>query len=106
MGGLTELNGVFALANGNNTAVMVHTFHDGPGLLAAVHASAAFDGPGALVEWRYFDLEAQLYGDDISPRMGQPPFRSAAGSVLSRARTSSAPTAWPEETRPERNLRS
>jgi hypothetical protein len=75
MGGLTELSGVFALANANNTAVMVHTFmvhtfYDGPGLLAAVHASAALGGPGALVEWRYFDLEAQLYGDDIIPKNG------------------------------------
>jgi L-alanine-DL-glutamate epimerase-like enolase superfamily enzyme len=70
MGGLTELSGVFATANANNTSVMVHTFYDGPGLLAAVHASAALGGPGALVEWRYFDLEAQLYGDDIIPKNG------------------------------------
>ena len=39
-----------------NTAVMVHTFYDRPGLLAAAHASAALGGPGALLEWRYFDL--------------------------------------------------
>ena len=70
MGGFTELSGVFAMANANNTTVMIHTFYDGPGLLAAVHASAAFGGPGALVEWRYFDLEAQLYGDAIVPKNG------------------------------------
>ena len=70
MGGLTEISRVFALADAHNTTVMVHTFYDGPGLLAAVHASAAFGRPGALVEWRYFDLEAQLYGDAILPKNG------------------------------------
>ena len=70
MGGFTEIGGVFALANAHNTTVMVHTFYDGPGLLAAVQASAAFGGPEAMVEWRYFDLEAQLYGDPIVPKNG------------------------------------
>jgi L-alanine-DL-glutamate epimerase-like enolase superfamily enzyme len=71
MGGITELKKVFALANAHNVTVMVHTFYDGPGLLASVHASAALGGPKALVEWRYFDLEAQLYGDAIIPRNGR-----------------------------------
>ena len=70
MGGITELAKVFAMAGVNNTTVKVHTFYDGPGLLAAVHASAALGGSGAWVEWRYFDLEAQLYGDAIVPRNG------------------------------------
>jgi L-alanine-DL-glutamate epimerase-like enolase superfamily enzyme len=70
MGGLTELSKVFAIANGHNATVRVHTFYDGPGLLAAVHASAALGGSGAMVEWRYFDLEAQLYGDAIIPKDG------------------------------------
>src|SRR5215472_343638 len=70
MGGLTELSKVFAMANAHNTTVRIHTFYDGPGLLAAVHANAALGGPGAMVEWRYFDLEAQLYGDAINPRNG------------------------------------
>ncbi|MDB5789360.1 mandelate racemase/muconate lactonizing enzyme family protein [Caballeronia mineralivorans] len=70
MGGLTELRKVFVLANAHNVTVMVHTFYDGPGLLANVHASAALGGPGAMVEWRYFDLEAQLYGDAIIPKNG------------------------------------
>ncbi|MCJ2048949.1 mandelate racemase/muconate lactonizing enzyme family protein [Methylobacterium sp. J-070] len=70
MGGLTELRKVFALAEANGVAVMVHTFYDGPGLLASVHASAALGGPRAMVEWRFFDLEAQLYGDAIVPRDG------------------------------------
>ena len=70
MGGITELRKVFALANAHNTSVMVHTFYDGPGLLAGVHASAALGGADSLVEWRYFDLEAQLYGDAIIPKNG------------------------------------
>ena len=82
MGGLTELNGVFAVANANNTAVMIHTFYDGPGLLAAVHASAALCGPGAMVEWRFFDLEAQLYGDDIIPKNGAIAVPRSAGLGL------------------------
>jgi L-alanine-DL-glutamate epimerase-like enolase superfamily enzyme len=70
MGGITELCKVFALANAHNTPVMVHTFYDGPGLLASVQASAALGSKDALIEWRYFDLEAQLYGDAIIPRNG------------------------------------
>ena len=70
MGGITELRKVFALANAHDTSVMVHTFYDGPGLLAGVHASAALGGADSLVEWRYFDLEAQLYGDAIIPKNG------------------------------------
>ena len=70
MGGLTELSKVFAMANGHNTTLRIHTFYDGPGLLAALHANAALGGSGAMVEWRYFDLEAQLYGDAVIPSNG------------------------------------
>ena len=70
MGGITELKKVFAMANANNVEVAVHSFYDGPGLLASVHASAALGGAGALVEWRCLDLEAQLYSDAIVPRDG------------------------------------
>ena len=70
MGGITELQKVYALANAHNTTVMVHTFYDGPGLLASVHASAALGGVKSIVEWRYFDMEAQLYGDAIIPKNG------------------------------------
>jgi L-alanine-DL-glutamate epimerase-like enolase superfamily enzyme len=71
MGGITELQKVYALANAHNVTVMVHTFYDGPGLLASVHASAALGGAKSIVEWRYFDLEAQLYGDAIIPKEGR-----------------------------------
>jgi L-alanine-DL-glutamate epimerase-like enolase superfamily enzyme len=82
MGGLTELSRVFAVANGHNTTVRIHTFYDGPGLLAAVHASAALGGAGAMVEWRYFDLEAQLYGDAIMPKDGAVAVPSGPGLGL------------------------
>ncbi len=71
MGGITELQKIYALANAHNTTVMVHTFYDGPGLLASVHASAALGGIKSIVEWRYFDMEAQLYGDAIKPQQGR-----------------------------------
>lgn len=70
MGGITELCKVFALAGASNATVMVHTFYDGPGLLASIHASAALGNRHALVEWRYFDLEAQLYGEALVPVQG------------------------------------
>jgi len=38
-------------------------------LLAAVHVNAAF-GQGSLVEWRYFDLQARLYGSAGVPQDG------------------------------------
>jgi L-alanine-DL-glutamate epimerase-like enolase superfamily enzyme len=69
MGGVSELRKVFALALAHNVTVMPHTFYDGPGLLAGVHVNAAL-GQGSLVEWRYFDLEARLYGDAVLPQEG------------------------------------
>jgi L-alanine-DL-glutamate epimerase-like enolase superfamily enzyme len=70
MGGITELQKVFPLAAAHNATVMVHTFYDGPGLLASVHTSAALGGGKSMIEWRFFDLEAQLYGDAIVPKEG------------------------------------
>ena len=70
MGGISELQKVFALAAASATVVMVHSFYDGPGLLASVHTSAALGSKDSLVEWRYFDLEAQLYGDAMLPKNG------------------------------------
>jgi len=69
MGGISELAKVFVLARAHNATVMPHSFYDGPGLLAAVHVNAAL-GRGSLVEWRFFDLEARLYGDRMVPRDG------------------------------------
>ena len=71
MGGITELQKVFPIAAVRNVTLMPHCFYDGPGLLAAIHVIAALGSADAMVEWRYFDLEAQLYGGLISPVNGQ-----------------------------------
>ena len=75
MGGVSELRKVFTLAAAYNVAVMPHSFYDGPAFLAGVHVNAALghgsmEGPGSMVEWRYFDLEMRLYGDQAIPRNG------------------------------------
>ncbi|MGF6727534.1 L-alanine-DL-glutamate epimerase-like enolase superfamily enzyme [Paraburkholderia sp. GAS41] len=43
---------------------------------------AALGGPAAMVEWRYFDLEAQLYGDAIIPKNGTMAVPQAPGLGL------------------------
>ena len=68
MGGISELCKVFPTAAVRNITVMPHCFYDGPGLLAAIHVTAALGIADAMIEWRFFDLEAQLYGDAISPK--------------------------------------
>ncbi len=75
MGGISELRKVFTLAAASNVTVMPHSFYDGPAFLAGVHVNAVLGhgtvgGPGSMVEWRYFDLEARLYGDQAIPRNG------------------------------------
>jgi L-alanine-DL-glutamate epimerase-like enolase superfamily enzyme len=50
---------------------MLHSFYDGPGLLAAMHTAAALGAAEAMIEWRVFDLEAQLYADALAPRDGR-----------------------------------
>jgi len=69
MGGVSELRKLFTLAAAHDVTVMPHSFYDGPGLLAALHVNAAL-GRGSLVEWRYFELEARLYGDAGIPKEG------------------------------------
>jgi L-alanine-DL-glutamate epimerase-like enolase superfamily enzyme len=71
MGGVTELIKVFPLASVHNIPVMPHSFYDGPGLLAAIHATAALGTPDSMIEWRWFDLEATIYGDKLSPKAGR-----------------------------------
>ena len=70
MGGISELKKVFELAGRTGTKVVPHTFYEGPGLLAGMHVSAGLSSD-PLVEWRFFDLEARLYGDDIVPNGGR-----------------------------------
>lgn len=50
---------------------MTHSFYDGPGLLAAVHATAALGTADSMIEWRWFDLEASIYGDSLTPNAGR-----------------------------------
>jgi len=71
MGGVTELCKVFTIAANRNVTVMPHTFYDGPGLLAAIHATAALGTADAMIEWRYFDLEARIYGDAVRAERGR-----------------------------------
>jgi L-alanine-DL-glutamate epimerase-like enolase superfamily enzyme len=71
MGGITELCKVFPVAAVRNVTVMPHTFYHGPGLLAAIHATAALGTADSMIEWRYSDLEAQIYGDAIIPEHGR-----------------------------------
>jgi L-alanine-DL-glutamate epimerase-like enolase superfamily enzyme len=70
MGGVTELCKVFPVAAVRNAAVLPHTFYHGPGLLAAIHVTAALGTPDAMIEWRYSDLEALPYGDAVVPAGG------------------------------------
>jgi L-alanine-DL-glutamate epimerase-like enolase superfamily enzyme len=71
MGGITELIKIFPLAAVHNTPVMPHSFYDGPGLLAAIHATAALGTAESMIEWRWFDLEATIYGTALSPKAGR-----------------------------------
>ncbi len=71
MGGISELCKVFPIAAVRNVTVMTHTFYDGPGLLAAIHVMAALGTADAFIEWRCFDLEAQLYGEALTPARGR-----------------------------------
>ena len=82
MGGLTELAKVAALAAVRNVTLMVHTFYDGPALLAAIHATAALGGAGGMLEWRAFDLEGSPYGDRLQPLDGHVTVPQAPGLGL------------------------
>jgi L-alanine-DL-glutamate epimerase-like enolase superfamily enzyme len=71
MGGISALREVFPLAAIHNTAIMPHSFYDGPGLLAAIHVTAALGRPDSMIEWRWFDLEATIYGESLQPEHGR-----------------------------------
>jgi L-alanine-DL-glutamate epimerase-like enolase superfamily enzyme len=71
MGGISELRKIFPLAAIHNIPVMPHSFYDGPGLLAAIHATAALGTADSMIEWRWFDLEATIYGDVLNTQGGR-----------------------------------
>ncbi len=79
MGGVTELCKVFTVAAVRNVTVMPHTFYDGPGLLAAIHVTAALGTADAMIEWRCFDLEAKPYADALTPQHGRIPVPQGPG---------------------------
>ena len=71
MGGVTELCKVFPIAAVHNVPVVPHSFYDGPGVLAAMQVTAALGTVDAMIEWRYLDLEAHIYGDALTPQHGR-----------------------------------
>ncbi len=71
MGGITELRKLFPIAAVRNVTLMPHCFYDGPGLLAVIHTTAALGSPDAMVEWRYFDLEAHIYSGALAAAKGR-----------------------------------
>jgi L-alanine-DL-glutamate epimerase-like enolase superfamily enzyme len=71
MGGISALKKIFPLAEIHNTTVMPHSFYDGPGLLAAIHVTAALGSADAMIEWRWFDLETTIYGAALQPSHGR-----------------------------------
>jgi L-alanine-DL-glutamate epimerase-like enolase superfamily enzyme len=79
MGGISELCKIFPTAAVRNITVMPHCFYDGAGLLAAIHVTAALGTADTMIEWRFFDLEAQLYGGAISPKGGRIPVPTRPG---------------------------
>ena len=79
MGGISELRKVFPLAAVHNTTVMPHSFYDGPGLLAAIHATAALGTADSMIEWRWLDLEATIYGHGLRPKHGRISVPQGAG---------------------------
>src|SRR5271156_3284014 len=71
MGGISELRKVFPLAAVHNIPVTLHSFYDGPGLLAAIHATAALGTTDSMIEWRQFDLEATIYGSALGAKQSR-----------------------------------
>jgi L-alanine-DL-glutamate epimerase-like enolase superfamily enzyme len=79
MGGVTGLASVFRDAAARPVTVMPHTFYHGPGLLAAIHVTAALGTPESMIEWRLTDLEAYPYGTAVRPAQGRIPVPQAPG---------------------------
>jgi hypothetical protein len=50
---------------------MLRSFYDGPDLLAAIHATAAFGTADSMIEWRIFDFEKHIYGEALVPTRGR-----------------------------------
>jgi len=79
IGGVTELCKVFPVAAARGVTVMPHTFYHGPGLLAAIHVTAALGTAESLIEWRLSDLDAWVYGKALVPEAGRIPVPQGPG---------------------------
>jgi L-alanine-DL-glutamate epimerase-like enolase superfamily enzyme len=79
IGGVTELCKVFPVAATHGVTVMPHTFYHGPGLLAAIHVTAALGTADSLIEWRLSDLDAWVYGKALTPEGGRIPVPQGPG---------------------------
>ena len=55
---------------GTNAGERCHTRQICRGL-SAIHVTAALGTRGAMIEWRRFDLEAQLYSGAVAPKGGR-----------------------------------
>lgn len=71
MGGISELCKVFPLAAVRNIPVMTHSFYDGPGLLAAIHVTAALGTADSMIEWRWFEVASPIYGNALTLKDGR-----------------------------------
>jgi L-alanine-DL-glutamate epimerase-like enolase superfamily enzyme len=69
--GVAVASRVFPLAAAHHVTVMPHSFYHGPGLLAAIHLTAALGTPDSMIEWRYTDLAAHIFGDAVRPQNGR-----------------------------------
>jgi L-alanine-DL-glutamate epimerase-like enolase superfamily enzyme len=69
--GVAAASRLFPLAAAHDVTVMPHSFYHGPGLLAAIHLTAALGTPDSMIEWRYTDLAAHIYGDAVRPKNGR-----------------------------------
>lgn len=70
IGGVTELNKVFALAEAHGVRVVPHSAYFGPGLLASIHASAA-QAQEIWIERFYCDFNENPFDDVINPVHGR-----------------------------------
>ncbi len=70
VGGVTELQKVFALGKTHGVRVVPHSAYFGPGLLASIHACAAQQDK-VWVERFYCDFDETPFGAAIDPRGGR-----------------------------------
>lgn len=70
VGGVTEMQKVFALGTTHGVRVVPHSAYFGPGLLASIHVSAAQTGE-VWIERFYCDFAENPLGDAINPQHGR-----------------------------------